>query len=247
MKTLSERLWARVEKDGHDGCWVWTGALVGGRYGVIGRTQARQAGNVLTHIAAYTELVGEIPDGYQIDHLCLNTRCCNPAHLEAVTQAENLRRQQMAITHCIRGHEFTPENTHVPAGTTKRQCRECIKIRTQNATEKRRDLKSSQFVMSEAQLMRSILELTRWLGLLAFHSGDSRRDSCAGFPDLVIAGRGGVIYREAKTATGRLRPEQMDWISILALAGADVAVWRPVDLSSGVIEKELKKLAKGKP
>jgi hypothetical protein len=39
----------------------------------------------------------------------------------------------------------------------------------------------------------------------------------------------------------------MDWISILTLAGADVAVWRPVDLSSGVIEKELKKLTKGKP
>jgi hypothetical protein len=101
--------------------------------------------------------------------------------------------------------------------------------------------------MSEAQLMRAIRELAKWLGLLAFHSTDSRRDSCAGFPDLVIAGRGGVIYREAKTDRGRLRPEQMDWISILQLGGADVAVWRPCDLTSGVIEKELKQLTKGKP
>jgi hypothetical protein len=173
--------------------------------------------------------------------------CCNPEHLEAVTQVENLRRQQMAITHCRRGHEFTPENTYVPPGTSKRQCRACMKIRTQETTEKRREQKAGLFVMSEAQLMRSILDLTKWLGLLAFHSGDSRRDSCAGFPDLVIAGRGGVIYREAKTAVGRLRPEQMDWITTLTLAGADVAVWRPVDLTSGVIEKELKQLTKGKP
>jgi hypothetical protein len=100
--------------------------------------------------------------------------------------------------------------------------------------------------MTEADLQRAVIDLIRWLGLRYFHDNDARRNR-AGFPDLVIAGAGGVAFRELKTAVGRLRPEQMDWISILELAGADVAVWRPVDLTSGVIEKELKQLTKGKP
>jgi hypothetical protein len=100
--------------------------------------------------------------------------------------------------------------------------------------------------MTEADLLRAVTDLARWLGLRYFHDNDSRRNR-AGWPDLAIAGRGGLILRELKSATGRLRPEQMDWISILELGGADVAVWRPVDLSSGVIEKELKQLTKGKP
>jgi hypothetical protein len=100
--------------------------------------------------------------------------------------------------------------------------------------------------MTEADLLRAVTDLARWLGLRYFHDNDSRRNR-RGFPDVVAAGVGGVIFRELKTATGRLRPEQMDWISILQLGGADVAVWRPVDLSSGVIEKELKQLTKGKP
>jgi hypothetical protein len=101
-------------------------------------------------------------------------------------------------------------------------------------------------VTSERDFQRAVIDLIRWLGLHYFHDNDSRRNR-AGYPDLTIAGRGGHIFRELKTATGRLRPEQMDWISILTLAGADVAVWRPVDLTSGVIEKELKQLTKGKP
>ena len=100
--------------------------------------------------------------------------------------------------------------------------------------------------MTEADLQRACIDLIRWLGLAYFHDNDSRRNR-AGFLDLVVAGRGGVMFRELKTATGRLRPEQMDWITTLSLAGADVAVWRPVDLKSGVIEKELKQLTKGKP
>lgn len=93
--------------------------------------------------------------------------------------------------------------------------------------------------MTEAQLQRAVLDLTKWLGLLAFHSTDSRRDSCAGFPDLVICGQAGVLYRELKTAEGRLRPEQADWIARLRQGGADAAVWRPADLASGLVQREL--------
>ena len=93
--------------------------------------------------------------------------------------------------------------------------------------------------MTEADLQRAVLDLTKWLGLLAFHSTDSRRDSCAGFPDLVISGQAGHIFRELKTAEGRLRPEQADWIARLTQGGADAAVWRPVDLASGRVQREL--------
>ncbi|MBN9210756.1 MAG: hypothetical protein BGO45_10805 [Microbacterium sp. 71-36] len=86
--TVSERFWARVVKAD---CWEWTGSLRTG-YGLF-RLDGR---NVQTHRWAYEEQVGPIPDGFQIDHLCRNTRCVNPDHLEPVTQAENIRREHAA-------------------------------------------------------------------------------------------------------------------------------------------------------
>lgn len=139
---LAERLWSRIDRSDPSACWLWTGASTrGGKYGVIGRPGGRSAGNLLTHVAAYLLEVGPIPVGWQIDHLCRVTLCCNPAHLEAVTQAENLRRQQAAITHCFRGHEFTPENTyHPPATPSRRQCRKCNRIRNRAAYARKRAL-----------------------------------------------------------------------------------------------------------
>ena len=79
---------------------------------------------------AYIYAVGEIPDGLSIDHLCRNRRCCNPAHLEAVTNRENLLRgpttqasRNAVKTHCINGHEFTEANTYYRKDG--RTCRTC--------------------------------------------------------------------------------------------------------------------------
>lgn len=83
--TDEERFWAKVVPTGF--CWNWVGGLdVGyGFFTVPGRKFA-------AHRWAYENLVGPIPDGLHLDHLCLNTRCVNPDHLEPVTRAENTRR-----------------------------------------------------------------------------------------------------------------------------------------------------------
>jgi hypothetical protein len=103
----------------------------------------------LAHRIAYEEAVGPIPEGLTIDHLCCEKRCVNPAHLEAVTRAENTRRQWadgLAVsrkprTHCPRGHEYTPENTMMrKAGKPTRvspYCRICWNNQ-QNARRARR-------------------------------------------------------------------------------------------------------------
>jgi hypothetical protein len=84
---------------------------------------------------AYILLVGPIPEGLQLDHLCRVASCVNPAHLEPVTQQENIRRQLAAITHCPKGHEYTPENTgHDRHGG--RYCRICSRL---NANRTRRN------------------------------------------------------------------------------------------------------------
>lgn len=94
--------------------------------------------------------------------------------------------------------------------------------------------------VTEAELQSWVLELSKVLGLLVFHSGDSRRDSCAGFPDLVIVGSKGVLYRELKRMGPRPTLDQQRWLSRLALARQDAGVWRPVDWFTDRIATELK-------
>lgn len=83
--------------------------------------------------------------------------------------------------------------------------------------------------MSEAQWQRRITDLCDWKKVLWFHSGDSRRDSCAGFPDLVLVGTRGVAFAELKRHKGRITSEQSRWHTRLQVAGAQVHVWRPED------------------
>lgn len=71
-----------------DGCVEYTGCISATGYGWL----AKDGGRMLAHRAAYELLVGPIPAGLTLDHLCRNTKCCNPAHLEPVTNAENVRR-----------------------------------------------------------------------------------------------------------------------------------------------------------
>lgn len=96
---------------------------------------------------------------------------------------------------------------------------------------------------SEKRFQDLVVAKARRYGLLCYHTYDSRR-SAPGFPDLVIAGPGGVAFRELKTENGRPSQAQMQWIHTLAAAGADAGIWRPHDLSSGLIEQTLARLCK---
>lgn len=98
--------------------------------------------------------------------------------------------------------------------------------------------------MSELQLQAAILEEARIRRLLAFHIRDSRKNIGVGFPDLVIVGPGGVIFRELKNARNQPTPEQMVWLGTLEQAGADVALWRPDKWFDGTVTQTLTRLAR---
>lgn len=114
-----EDVLARVERGD---CWVWTGAKNSRGYGVA--VVAGQRG--LVHRYVYTAMVGPIPDGLHLDHLCRNPICCRPDHLEPVTARENVRRGNATNkTHCKNGtHLWVPENITIRRSGHK-VCRLC--------------------------------------------------------------------------------------------------------------------------
>ena len=96
--------------------------------------------------------------------------------------------------------------------------------RTDDGTTVRRD-RPNPFP-TERAFQDAVCEMAKTLGCLVYHTHDSRRSE-PGFPDLVIVGRRGVLYRELKQPTGRMSEAQNEWLSKLVLAGQNAAVWRP--------------------
>lgn len=78
------------------GCWEWSRYIGPDGYGIARRTDRRASDGA--HRVMYRALVGPIPAGMDLDHLCRNRRCVNPAHLEPVTRAENIRRAVAKLT-----------------------------------------------------------------------------------------------------------------------------------------------------
>lgn len=126
QRAALDRALAKSERH-QSGCLLFTGSLDKDGYGMMG---VKGIGTQRVHRLAYEVLVGPIPEGMEIDHLCRVRNCMEPAHLEAVTRRVNsLRSESFAAinarkTHCIHGHEFTPENTYYRT-PTHRQCRQC--------------------------------------------------------------------------------------------------------------------------
>ena len=131
VETLSRFIYDPTKDWREYPCMEWNRATSNG-YGVIGR---HYTGKSLVHVIAFNHVIGIVPKGLELDHLCRNRSCYCPAHLEPVTHMENFLRgaspaytaAQKARTHCIRGHEFTPENTRF--SLKNRVCRQCAKDR----------------------------------------------------------------------------------------------------------------------
>ena len=97
-------------------------------------------------------------------------------------------------------------------------------------------------LMSEAEVERQVRQIARELGLLVYHTHDSRR-SHSGWPDWVLSGRCGVIFRELKRQDGKPTKAQQAWLDALTTAGMDAGVYRPSDLLTGRLAAELAALA----
>lgn len=151
QRDAAERFWEKVEFT--DECWNWLGARTSSGYGHF---TARHDHKCVAHRISYQYLVGEIPEGLDLDHLCRNRRCVRPEHLEPVTRQVNLLRGEGTTAiyarrnHCSAGHEYTAANTR--RWKNKRVCRECERNRARARYQRRNfgtTMPASAFVPNE--------------------------------------------------------------------------------------------------
>jgi hypothetical protein len=144
--TEEERFWSKVDRRGAGECWEWLACRSDG----YGQFYPYHSTAVLAHRYSYELLVGPIPDGLQLDHLCRNRACVNPAHLEPVTQRVNILRGygrgaiQARQTTCSQGHPFDK--------VTRQGRRGCAKCDT--ATNRKRYLANREAYVEQARRYR---------------------------------------------------------------------------------------------
>lgn len=111
------------------GCWEWNGRRTAKGYGHV----YYQGTTLRVHRLTYEMLVGRIPEGMEIHHVCENEPCCNPAHLVVCTSLFNTNQKpDVNKARCIHGHEMTEDNTRVQVdrrGHVHRSCRACARAR----------------------------------------------------------------------------------------------------------------------
>lgn len=139
--TLAQRFEGKYLRAAHDVCWTWIAGKNKEGYGEI----KAESGNrkLKAHRVSFEIHKGKIPDGLVVDHICKNPSCVNPIHLRAITKTENTMIGDgfYAVngrkTHCINGHEFTPENTIKHSGGGRR-CLACKRIKHQEYKKRKR-------------------------------------------------------------------------------------------------------------
>lgn len=129
-----------------NGCWEWVGCITRTGYG-LARPHGRKGGGTQAHRAVYQMMVGPIPEGLVLHHVCRNRLCVRPDHLEAVTQHENLLMDgstiasQVARTHCPQGHPYAGDNLIARDG--RRHCRACRNASKRRWTARKREARDA--------------------------------------------------------------------------------------------------------
>ena len=134
----AERFWAKADRPNESACWTWRAGIDSRGYGQF----YFRGKNNIAHRIAYELVKGPIPAGLVIDHLCRNPLCVNPAHLEAVTNRENMIRgespsaRQFRAAVCKYGHPLQGDN--VISTKSGRRCRECERERWRQSYQRRK-------------------------------------------------------------------------------------------------------------
>lgn len=123
-RPLRERLYERTVIQAN-GCVLWTGATNHAGYGYLGRGGRDK--NILAHVASWELLYGPVPEGLELDHLCVTPACLAPAHLEPVTHAENVRRARERMI-AARGGGCPQGHAYVITARGWRRCYECARV-----------------------------------------------------------------------------------------------------------------------
>ncbi len=133
---LNWKVQRNIHVNSESGCWDWGGTVREDGYGKYHKTYS--------HRLVYVALIGPIPDGLELDHLCRNRRCCNPLHLEAVTRRVNILRSPIAApafqrnkTACPKGHPLDGDNVRMES-SNGRQWRACVTCRRAKDERRRR-------------------------------------------------------------------------------------------------------------
>lgn len=125
------------------GCIEWIACTNGVGYGSFRLDPDSDSRRVYAHRWSYEHHRGPIPADLHLDHLCRNTLCVNPEHLEPVTLGENVLRgdSSPAINarkaRCLRGHDFSAENTYIHPTNSSRRCRTCARERDRRRSRRR--------------------------------------------------------------------------------------------------------------
>lgn len=137
QRPAEERFWEKV--DAAD-CWEYRGAIKDNGYGNFCPHRSR---TMLAHRFAWETLVGPIPEGMTLDHMCLNRRCVNPDHLRVMSARENTLagHSEAALnarkTRCANGHELAGKNLRIRADGS-RACRLCCRRWNREAKARRK-------------------------------------------------------------------------------------------------------------